>query len=545
MSSCFDPCWAKLKKWLQFQPVITPTISLERVKKSAANPVLAAARYHAADGRRLEDDYCKQSVVLGSGLSGEVVLVTGRADGLKYALKTYDKHSLDETSIAQLLQETEVYLTVDHPNIVQLKDVYETNDTISLLMECCEGGELYDRLQQTSVYSELDAARACTQMLLAVTYLHSRHIVHRDLKLENFLYESNKPDSLLKLIDFGFARVCEPDRLMMACCGTLQYCSPDIILGQGYTDKCDLWSVGVMCFMLVSGHPPFWGDSQALRRHIKQGQIRWKHLEQASPEAQDFIKSLLTQDPLHRASASDALRHPWLLQSSGQEASKPVLGKDVLNSMQQFCKASKMQRTLMQLLAQELASDEAAEMRQLFLEIDTDNTGTISLGEFKAAIRSRLAFVSASPRKVLSSPEWTPPSPVKSPYAMSPDTAHQAERVFEMLDSNGDHAIHYSDFLAATISMRDQLRKDMVIKIFNRLDVDHSGTLSLQEICRVLGESGEDAEELLQDSEVVLDSNGEIRFEAFLELLQNRDFVPSPQRKPAGFNLGEPATPLG
>jgi len=508
--------------------------------------VLAAARYHAADGRHLEDDYCRQSVVLGSGLSGDVVLVTGRTDGLKYALKTYDKHSLDEMSIAQLMQETEVYLTVDHPNIVQLKDVYETNHTIALLMECCEGGELYDRLQQTSTYSELDAARACTQMLLAVAYLHSRHIVHRDLKLENFLYQSTKPNSLLKLIDFGFARVCEPDGLMTACCGTLQYCSPDIILRQGYTDKCDLWSMGVMCFMLVSGHPPFWGDSQVLQRHIRQRQIRWKHLEKASPEAQDFIRSLLTQDPLQRASASDALRHPWLLNSSGHEASKPVLGKDVLNSMQQFCKASKMQRALMQLLAQELGSDEAAEMRQLFLEIDSDNTGTISLSEFKAAIRGRLG--SGSPRKssLLATELRTPESPAKSPYAMSPSTVNQAEQVFAILDSNGDHEIHYSDFLAATMSMRGQLRKDMVMKIFNRLDVDHSGTLSLQEIWRVLGESGdgEDAEKLLLDSDVALDSNREICFEAFLALLEKRDFVPSPQRKPNHINLGECEPPL-
>ena len=108
MSSCFEPCWVGLRKWLQ--PANTPKISLDRVRRAAANPVLAAARYHAADGRHLEDDYCRQSVVLGSGLSGDVVLVTGRTDGLKYALKTYDKHSLDEMSIAQLMQETEAGL---------------------------------------------------------------------------------------------------------------------------------------------------------------------------------------------------------------------------------------------------------------------------------------------------------------------------------------------------------------------------------------------------------------------------------------------------
>merc|ERR1712159_352353 len=137
-----------------------------------------------------------------------------------YALKRISKKGVPSSTLQQLVAEVEIYLALDHPHIARLRDVYETGHEILLLTECCEGGELYDRLHRRKRFSEMEAALAVRQMLLAVGYLHAHDIVHRDLKLENFLYETKKTDATLKLIDFGFAKIWDPSRLMQASCGS-------------------------------------------------------------------------------------------------------------------------------------------------------------------------------------------------------------------------------------------------------------------------------------------------------------------------------------
>merc|ERR1719316_153974 len=142
----------------------------------------------------------------------------------------------------------------------------------------------------------MEAALAVRQMLLAVGYLHAHDIVHRDLKLENFLYETKKMDATLKLIDFGFAKIWDPSRLMQASCGSIAYVAPDVLEGQGYTSKCDLWSLGVITFMLLSGYPPVSGGEKCMQQKIREGAIDWSHKNRwadVSPEAIGFVKQLL------------------------------------------------------------------------------------------------------------------------------------------------------------------------------------------------------------------------------------------------------------
>mmetsp|Transcript_32446 Transcript_32446/g.75384 ORF Transcript_32446/g.75384 Transcript_32446/m.75384 type:complete len:328 (-) Transcript_32446:92-1075(-) len=272
-----------------------------------------------AGGRRFSDDYEVEGTVLGHGLCGDVVLAIGKAEGGRFALKSVQKKSPDTSSRYELTSEVEIYLTLNHPNIAQLHGVYESPSMAYLLMECCEGGELYARLQQRVVFSDTDAAEATKQMLSAVAYLHSCRVVHRDLKLENFLYDTAESSARLKLIDFGFAHVWDGETPMRMPCGSISYVSPDVLLGQGYTDKCDLWSLGVIVWMLLSGYPPFHGLEWYVVSKIKAGepdwsyQKRWKH---ASNEAVDLVRKLLLTDPQKRPGAAEALRHPWLMPGS-------------------------------------------------------------------------------------------------------------------------------------------------------------------------------------------------------------------------------------
>eukprot|EP00401_Gymnodinium_catenatum_P009775 CAMPEP_0117556844 /NCGR_PEP_ID=MMETSP0784-20121206/52019_1 /TAXON_ID=39447 /ORGANISM="" /LENGTH=287 /DNA_ID=CAMNT_0005354133 /DNA_START=120 /DNA_END=979 /DNA_ORIENTATION=- len=284
-----------------------------------------SARYHSK-GRLVTDDYeVYPHKVLGEGCSGAVVLARGRLDG--HLKKISTKKVKDKAALQQLASEVEIYLALDHPHIAALHDVYETDKEIMLLTEYCEGGELYAKLYIAGTYTESDAAHATREMLLSIGYLHAHSIVHRDLKLENFLYTSRSPGSPLKLIDFGFAKLWDPSTLMMATCGSIAYVSPDVLRGHGYTSKCDLWSLGVIVFMLLAGYPPFHGSDALMRGFILHGKVDWSHKRRwkhVSANAIDFVRSLLTWDPSKRLDAQQALRHRWIVEVTSQGGAQPV-----------------------------------------------------------------------------------------------------------------------------------------------------------------------------------------------------------------------------
>jgi len=481
-------------------------------------------RYQDGDGRRLEDDYVLEDKVLGTGMSGSVQLVASTVDGSFYALKTYDKDSMNDSRYQLLKQEVEIYLSVDHPNIARLIDVYEWDEGIALIMELCSGGELQQRWE-TEAYEEQDVIEATKQMLYAVNYLHAHNICHRDLKLENFLYESPKKDASLKLIDFGLSIALDDEEMTMkSTVGTLLYCSPDVISGKAYTSKCDLWSLGVIVFMLLSGRPPYMTSMghERLRKDISRAKIQWDRLDSISDEARDFVQKLLILDPSQRMDAAAALEHPWLACKvvESPRAQAPHLGGDVLCALKQYMSKSKLQRLLLQLLAQELGTEEAKEMRELFLQIDSDESGTIRIGDLKAAMKRRRTGKVTKGLSSYVSRRLTLPN--LSPTNRS---SEEAEQIFNMLDANGDDEVHYSDFLAATVNVRGRWRREALRKIFNRIDRDGSGTISVSEVQRIVAETCEDAaaEEFLKEAKVTLNSNGEISFEAFAELFESKD----------------------
>lgn len=293
-------------------------VSLERIKSLSSNAIVPAAHMQEIqEGRKLADDFDFPGEVLGHGLCGDVVMARGKLDQGCYAMKTLGKEGQTVTKVKQMTEEVEIYVALSHPNIAKLHGIYEGGGKVCLIMECCTGGELYARLAERGVFSVPDAAEAMRQMLRAVGYLHSRNVVHRDLKLENFLYESEEDGAELKLIDFGFAKVWNnPSRLMFSPCGSISYVSPDILSAQGYTNKCDIWSLGVIIWMLLSGYPPFHGeDDKEIMTKIKAGEPDWSHKTRwrgVPQEATNFVKKLLEKDPLVRPSAEEASQHPWL-----------------------------------------------------------------------------------------------------------------------------------------------------------------------------------------------------------------------------------------
>ena len=200
--------------------------------------------------------------ILGVGSNGPVKLCSNRTTGLKYAIKSLSKFRLDGTDRSSwITSEINIMSELDHPNILRLHEYFETPDTVYLILDACYGGHLLDNGRHPNQYHypENVACNLVTQMLRALAYLHSKHIVHCDLKLENFLFESNSVDSRLKLIDFGLSqRISAQNPMLTAATGTPYYVAPEVLAGE-YDYKCDLWSIGVILFKMLCGSLPFYG----------------------------------------------------------------------------------------------------------------------------------------------------------------------------------------------------------------------------------------------------------------------------------------------
>mmetsp|Transcript_9299 Transcript_9299/g.19867 ORF Transcript_9299/g.19867 Transcript_9299/m.19867 type:complete len:358 (+) Transcript_9299:60-1133(+) len=254
------------------------------------------------------------------GVGGFAVVKKGRnkKTGEPVAIKVVDK-SRYAAGDNSLEREIQVLLKVDHPNCIKLYDVYITPRKVYIVTELVTGGELLDRVTEKGNYTERDAANLIRQILDGVAYLHSQGIVHRDLKLENMVMLNERDDSPVKIADFGLSKFFSPETVLSTMCGSPQYVAPEVLgVGDGlkeYSPAVDMWSVGVILFILLSGYSPFDDDNDAvLFEKIKKGNYDaddpiWENI---SADAKDIVAKLLTVDSGKRLTAEQALQHPWV-----------------------------------------------------------------------------------------------------------------------------------------------------------------------------------------------------------------------------------------
>jgi len=210
---------------------------------------------------------------------------------------------------------------LDHPGVVRLEEVYESTSEIYLVQELCHGGELFDRLddQPDYHYTEQQCARLVKQMLCAVRYIHTKEIIHRDLKLENFLFTTVEANAQLKMIDFGLSKHFKFGEVQHEAVGTPYTVAPEVIRGN-YDERCDIWAIGVITYLLLSGEPPFGGCGgpeplTTVRSNILEGSFFFEPPEiwdNVSNDAKSFIKTLLVTDPRKRPTAVEAQNSTWL-----------------------------------------------------------------------------------------------------------------------------------------------------------------------------------------------------------------------------------------
>jgi calcium/calmodulin-dependent protein kinase I len=250
---------------------------------------------------------------IGKGGFSVVYEATCKKNNKRYAIKRIQK---DEEGVDIELLKREIYIMkkVDHKNILKLYDVYEDYDHFFLVLELVDGLELFDKIVDRGNYSEQDAANIVRQIVSAVKYLHETGIVHRDLKPENLLSAGDGEDEIVKVADFGFAKNFGEEKLVTSC-GSPGYVAPEVLTEDTYTNAVDMWSVGVIIYILLSGYPPFYDDSPPkIFKKITEAKFDFNDpvWDEVSDSAKDLIRKLLVRNPEDRLSADECLSHPWL-----------------------------------------------------------------------------------------------------------------------------------------------------------------------------------------------------------------------------------------
>ncbi|XP_056645750.1 calcium/calmodulin-dependent protein kinase type 1 [Diorhabda sublineata] len=288
-------------------------------------PLFGKEKKQKKDGKEsdkqpsLEDKYYLKEL-LGTGAFSVVRLAESKENhGVMHAVKIIDKKALKGKEDS-LENEIKVLRRLKHPNIVQLLETFEDKSKVYLIMELVTGGELFDRIVEKGSYTEKDAADLIRQVLEAVDYMHDQGVVHRDLKPENLLYYSPDEDSKIMISDFGLSKM-EDSGIMATACGTPGYVAPEVLAQKPYGKAVDVWSIGVISYILLCGYPPFYDENDAnLFAQILKGEFEFDspYWDEISDSAKDFIRNLMCVNVEKRYTCRQALGHPWI---SGNAAS--------------------------------------------------------------------------------------------------------------------------------------------------------------------------------------------------------------------------------
>jgi len=281
------------------------------VRKSVTEP--RAEVSHKSGSVESKFDVGKE---LGRGGFSIVKEGTDKTNGEKVAIKFIEKKYVDQEELKLLGREIDIMKKVQHRNVLRLIEIFETDNQLALVMELVNGGELFYKIVDKGSYSEREARDIIRQLVEGVDYLHSKGIAHRDLKPENLLCSENNEGVVIKIADFGLSKAFSNGSVLDTHCGTPDYAAPEVLRMEGSYDKSvDLWSMGVITYVVLCGFPPFYGKTQAnlfekiLNADYDFPDPEWTNI---SEEAKDFIKHLLVLDIEKRYTTKQCLDHPWL-----------------------------------------------------------------------------------------------------------------------------------------------------------------------------------------------------------------------------------------
>ncbi|KAM9351605.1 serine/threonine-protein kinase H1 homolog isoform 2-T2 [Symphorus nematophorus] len=337
-----SPCQAQAQ-------AATPTASAQPPKDPSelSDPQRkTVAKYRAKFDPRVTAKYDIKALI-GRGSFSRVVRVEHKSTRQPYAIKMIETRYREGREVCE--SELCVLRRVRHTNIIQLMEVFETAERVYMVMELATGGELFDRIIARGSFTERDATRVLQMVLDGVKYLHTLGITHRDLKPENLLYYHPGADSKIIITDFGLAssRKKGDECLMKTTCGTPEYIAPEILVRKPYTNAVDMWALGVISYILLSGTMPFEDDNRMrLYRQILKGKYSFsgEPWPSVSNLAKDFVERILTVDPSERLTAGQALKHPWIVSMAASSSMKNLqrcISQNLLKRASSRCHSTK------------------------------------------------------------------------------------------------------------------------------------------------------------------------------------------------------------
>lgn len=254
--------------------------------------------------------------MIGKGNFAKVFLVERKKDRKEFAVKVFDKETImkDELEKKCLLYEIKMMRNMDHPRVLKLHELYEGENYIYCLCELYKGSDLLKAIIKKGSQPEMKALSIVFQILEALAYMHSKKIIHRDLKPENIIFKTSKHDIDIGVVDLGFATFEKDYRKLFVRCGTPGYVAPEVLNDKDYNCKVDVYSAGIIFYIILTGHIPFYGNSykEIVMRNMK-GDINFnfsKYKIKVNEDTMDLLKSMLQKDPRKRISSADALMHP-------------------------------------------------------------------------------------------------------------------------------------------------------------------------------------------------------------------------------------------
>ena len=444
---------------------------------------------------KIEDNY-RILEKIGSGGFGEIYKVEHIKSGFLRAMKIIKKLSTENSQKEDDINfksEITILMDIDHPNIIKIFEYYSDESNYYIITEYVSGCELYDFILKAKKFTEKQAAIILYQILSALNYLHSKNIVHRDVKSENILITS---DLNIKLIDFGMS-VKVDNKKLKDMVGTSYYMAPEVIRRE-YGPKCDIWSCGIIFHILLVGYPPFNGKNRTeIFEKILKGrlhnQIDRSEWQRITPLAKDLLLKMLTYEPEDRVSAEEAIRHPWIIGSHAREQElSEEIALDALANIRNFSVRERLRVATMAYIVHFLyATKDVSDLQKMFKIFDKNSDGKLSLKEFNLGYTNYYG-------KVL--------------------TDFEMKNIFEELDQNGDGFIEYQEFLRATINQKQMLAENNLFLAFEQFDENGDKKLSFDEIKLLLtGEDDENIKHLIQKYD--LDNDDCLSFTEFVSMM--------------------------
>jgi calcium-dependent protein kinase len=435
---------------------------------------------------------------IGSGTYGRVYLVENLETSQQYACKIITK--LKVKNIERFKTELNLMKITDHPHIVKLFEIWEDKICIYMVMEELKGGEFFERLasraKNYNMYTESEAAHIFKQLMGALNYLHKHGVCHRDIKPENLIFESKEEDANLKIIDFGLSKIFEGSRNRMdSVIGTTYYIAPEVMRGN-YDERCDVWSAGVILYIMLSGRPPFYGksDNEVLKKIEKKefylDDPEWSNI---SENVKDLLKKIFVDQNV-RLNSSEVLSHPWFNNLI------PTMNLKLdWSHMLKYSHLDKMTKYVISFLGFRMHSEQIKSLIDIFKQIDINSDGVLRINQLKQSLQ-----VAREENKLMIS-----------------DTEY--DQLFKDLDLDFNGLISYNEFISATLEYNKKFKKEQIYLVFKNLDDNSNGKVTLEEIVNHIRPKTQEDFDYLKKLFDSFDQNSdeEVDFNEFLDGLDS------------------------